>query len=173
MRTTANYPLSHLYAPPLTANVNKSRQIALRAQMFNSENEIARNAGEIAFSDFIRRYRPGAALDDDFSATQSRHVRRHPKLKRVKTKRDDPVTSERSEIFACFDFAKTNVTARLIDINFGFGRANYRPTWMAALRGDEVATSRQRIEQVHGRGGGEIGGEKTKMKTRSSEKRLG
>src|SRR5947209_15875481 len=79
MRTTANYPLSHLYAPPLTANVNKARQISLRAQMFNSENEIARNAGEIAFSDFIQRYRPGAALDDDFSATQSRHLRRHPK----------------------------------------------------------------------------------------------
>jgi len=52
-------------------DINKARQISLRAQTFNRQNEIARNAGEIAFSDLIQRYRPGAALDDDFSATQS------------------------------------------------------------------------------------------------------
>src|SRR6266536_535535 len=152
------------------ANVNKTRQISLRAQMFNRQNEITRNACEIAFADFIWRYCPRTALDDYFSATQSWHLRRHPELKGMKTKRDDPVASERSEIFACSDFAKANVAARLIDINFGFGRANYRPMWMTALRGDEVATSWQRIEQVHGGGRSKIGGEKTKMKTRSSEK---
>src|SRR5437660_12281484 len=78
------------------ANVNKARQISLRSQMFNSENEIARNAGEIAFSDFIQRYRPGAALDDDLSATQSRHGRRDRTFEGVQTKRDAPGSGERA-----------------------------------------------------------------------------
>src|SRR5207248_11003120 len=107
-------------------------------------------------SDFIQRYCPGAALDDNFSATQSRHLRRHPELKWMKAKRNDPVTRKRAEIFACYDFAKANVTARLIDINFGFGRTNRRPIWMAALRGDESARSRRRIEKVHRRVGVKI-----------------
>src|SRR5439155_4584873 len=146
------------------ADVNKARQIPLNAQMFNGKNKIVRNSREIAFSDFIQRYCPGAALDDDFSATQSRHLRRHPELKWMKAKRNDPVTRKRAEIFACYDFAKANVTARLIDINFGFGRTNRRPIWTAALRGDEVAGSRRRIEEVHGGGGGEIGCKNPEMK---------
>src|ERR1700730_1635796 len=111
-------------------DVNETREIFLRAQALNRQNEIARNTGEIAFSDLIQRYRPGPALDDYFSATQSRHVRRHPELKWVKTKWNDPVASKGTEIFVRAPFAQGDVAARWIDIDFGFRRRDNTPAWI-------------------------------------------
>ena len=56
------------------ADINVARQTAARAQSFHRDDEIARDAGEIAGAEFVERDSPGAALHDDVAAAQTRGV---------------------------------------------------------------------------------------------------
>src|SRR5213079_1758901 len=81
-------------------NINISRPIFRRAQAFYRENQFARQAREIPFSDFIDTDRPGSTLHDDAPASQTRCLRYKPEVKRMKSERNNPVARKRSQILA-------------------------------------------------------------------------
>src|SRR5207253_3204271 len=78
------------------ANVNKAGPIFGGAQSLDGENQFWRKAGEISTAHFLTRNRPGATLDNDASATQSRCMRRQSELERMKSKRNDPIAGKGS-----------------------------------------------------------------------------
>src|SRR5207253_5904394 len=104
------------------------------AQSLDGENQFWRKAGEISTAHFLTRNRPGATLDNDASATQSRCMRRQSELERMKSKRNDPIAGKGPEIFAIG--AKGDV-AILLDENLSLRWRNGVPARIAALRRSE------------------------------------
>src|SRR5438128_5188779 len=149
-------------------NVNEARPAFLRPQSLDRNNEITRNAGVITGAQFVLRHRPGPTLNNHFATTQTRHLRRHSKLKGVEAERSYPRARKRSEVFTRSYFAKANITARFIDINFGFRRRGGAPSWIRALRSDKIRELRHGIEKPHRRVRSKIRREKTEMETRAT-----
>src|SRR5206468_4845628 len=143
---------------------NEARQISLRAQAFDGEDEITRDAGVIAGRKFFARDGPRAPLHNDTPTAQARRMRRQPKLEWMKAERNDPCARKGAEVFACSHFAKTNVAARLIDINFCLCRRERAPTRVRPLRRDKIGKFRKRIKKANSSVGREIRRKKTEMK---------
>src|SRR5207247_8124572 len=137
------------------------------------KNEIARHAGKIARSEFLFSNNPRPALDNDSPAAETRHLRSHSELERMKTERDHPAARKRSKILTRSNPPQANVPARLIDIDFRLGGRNRAPVRSATLGCNEIAQFWQRIGQTHRGGGGEIGGIKPETKIRFSENSAG
>src|SRR5262249_41609691 len=125
---------------------------------------MARDAGVVGGNQLIRFHSPGFALHDHFPATQTRRVRRNPKLKRMKSKRNHPCAPERAKMFMVVGLADANVAGFFIDINFGVRRRNFFPFRIRPLWRDEVGQLWHRIENPHSSVRGEICRKETEMK---------
>src|SRR5205085_945709 len=116
-----------------------------------------------------RADRPAFPLHNDFSAAQTRRVRRESKLEWMKAERNHPRARERTEMFPIVDLADANVAGRFVDINLRISRRDFSPLRISALGRDKVGKVRHGVEQANRGVRCEIGGEETKMKIRSSK----
>src|SRR5437879_11332645 len=101
-------------------------------------DQMSSNAGVIPRKQFLSSTSPGLSLHDNLPTTQTRCVRRHGKLKRMKSEWNEPSPRKRSEIFAIVDLAQTNVAGRLININFRFRRRSSFPIRLGPLRRNKI-----------------------------------
>jgi len=104
----------------------------------HGEDEITRDPGVIAFRPFFLRHNPRAALHDYFSATQPRHLRRHPEQEWMKTKWKINCARTSRDIGDSQPCASKHHVC-WIDINFRLGWRNNLPMLFASLWRHKVA----------------------------------
>src|SRR5438445_409001 len=84
----------------------------------------------------------------------------------MEPERDEPGARKRTEIFAGFSVAQSDISSGAIDINFRVGRRDRTPVWVGALRRHKIRKMRQRIKDTYRGVRGKISRKKTKVKIR-------